>query len=92
MYLYVIGPNEGPQKIGLSENVQRRLKNLQTGHPHKLHIHHFEEVPRKQVRAIEKRIHTELNYKKLKGEWFDITKQEAIEFLIYFNILLNEER
>ena len=86
MFIYVIGPETGPQKIGISGDVNARLRNLQTGHPSKLFIHHIEEVKPKNVRLLEKKIHRELNHKKLKGEWFDLSAKEATEFLTYFVI------
>lgn len=84
MFLYVIGPIEGHQKIGFSKNVERRLKTLQTGNSNKLYIHHVEEVPDNRVRILETKIHRELNYKKKKGEWFDISSTEAKELLQFF--------
>ena len=86
MFLYVIGPREGPQKIGLSGDVAKRLQTLQTGFPEELFVHHTEEVSTKKVRLLEKKIHTELNYKRAKGEWFNLTPEEAKEFLIFFKI------
>jgi len=86
MIIYVIGPKEGPQKIGITKDLKARLRNIQTGHPSKLFVHHTEEVETNMVRPLEKKIHAELNYKKLKGEWFDLTPDEAKEFVIFFNI------
>lgn len=92
MFIYVIGPHEGPQKIGLSKNPERRLKNLQTGHPQSLVIHHKEPIDATVVRKLEKKIHLELNYKRMKGEWFNMTPQEATEFVIFFRIRYAEAK
>jgi hypothetical protein len=86
MFLYVIGTNERYQKIGFSANVERRLKSLQTGNPDKLAIHHVEPVPKEQVRLLERKIHKELSYYRLKGEWFNLTSQEAVD-LLKFNLI-----
>lgn len=91
MYIYVIGPKVGPQKIGITKDLKSRLKAIQTGNPDKLFIHHFEEVETKQVRPLEKKIHLELSYKKLKGEWFDLTPEEAVDFLTYFTIRYGDD-
>lgn len=91
MYIYVIGPPIGPQKIGISNDVNVRLKNLQTGNPERLVIHHIEEVTSKQVRLLEKAIHRDLNHKKLKGEWFDMTQDEAKDYVVFFNIRYGED-
>lgn len=77
-YIYVIGGNEKPYKIGITNNPARRLKNLQTGHPSKLKIHHIEPVPDNQVRLIEQTIHQTIKYRKTHGEWFDIELEDAI--------------
>lgn len=91
MYIYVIGPEVGPQKIGLSGDVEKRLQTLQTGYPGELFIHHKEPIDAKRVRALEKKIHTELNYKRVRGEWFDMTTKEAREYVIYFGIRYGED-
>jgi len=86
MFLYVIGTNERYQKIGFSANVDRRLKSLQTGNPDKLAIHHVEPVPKEQVRLLERKIHKDLAHYRLKGEWFNLTSQEAVD-LLKFNLI-----
>jgi hypothetical protein len=86
MFLYVIGTNERYQKMGFSANVERRLKSLQTGNPDKLTIHHVEPVPKEQVRLLERKIHKDLAHYRLKGEWFNLTSQEAVD-LLKFNLI-----
>lgn len=91
MFIYVIGPKEGPQKIGLSGDVEKRLSTLQTGSPVDLMIHHKEPVETKQVRKLEKKIHRELNHKRIKGEWFDYSPEDAKAFVIFFVIRYGED-
>lgn len=91
MFIYVIGPAVGPQKIGLSGDVEKRLATLQTGFPGDLIIHHKEPIEAKKVRLLEKKIHTELNYKRVRGEWFDFTPEEARDFVIFFAIRYGED-
>ena len=86
MFLYVIGTEGRFQKIGFSADVAKRLKSLQTGNPDKLAIHHVEPVPKEQVRLLERKIHKDLSHYRLKGEWFNLTSQEAID-LLKFNII-----
>lgn len=76
-YIYVIGPKEGFQKIGYSETPEKRLKSLQTGHPELLYIHHTIEVNKLKAKLIEKLIHRNINHKRTKGEWFNLTIDEA---------------
>lgn len=85
-YIYVIGNDTNRQKIGISRDVEKRLKTLQTGNPDKLKIHYKIECPYEKTRKLEKKIHTELNYKKLKGEWFNMTPDEAINYLEFARI------
>jgi Meiotically up-regulated gene 113 len=77
MYIYIIGNAIDKQKIGFTNDVVTRLKTLQTGNPDHLTIHHFEEVPASRVRLLERKIHKELNHKRIKGEWFNISPNEA---------------
>ena len=77
-YIYVIGGTEKPYKIGITNNLKRRLKDIQTGHPFKLHVHYSEEIPMEQVRLIEQNIHNTIRHKKTHGEWFDISLEDAI--------------
>lgn len=81
MFIYVIGGPGHRQKIGFSKNVDRRLRSLQTGNPAVLQIHHMEPVPEDRVRVLERKLHRELNHKRLKGEWFDIGPEDAVLFL-----------
>lgn len=81
MFLYVIGNNSNKQKIGFSKDVARRLKTLQTGNSEELLLHYYVPIPENKVRILEKKIHHELSYKRLKGEWFNITAEEAKSFL-----------
>lgn len=77
MFLYVIG-SENIQKIGYSNNVETRSQKLQTGNPERLVIHHKIEVPENRVRIMEKKIHSEMSYLRVRGEWFKTTPENAI--------------
>jgi hypothetical protein len=78
-YLYIIAASEaGPVKLGVSDQPARRLKQLQTGHPQVLTIFHQEEVSADLVYFLEHNLHTDIRYKRLRGEWFSMTVAEAI--------------
>lgn len=86
-YLYVIGNNDKLQKIGFSKDPSKRLKELQTGNPEQLYLHHSVDCGNiKKVRDMEKRVHLELSYKKLKGEWFSMSKEDAINYVEFARI------
>jgi len=66
--LYIIQMEESPYyiKIGRSKNVEKRLKQLQTGSGVKLRlVHVFKEMGYK-----EKELHNELRMYRTNGEWF----------------------
>jgi hypothetical protein len=78
-FIYVIAPHDSEKvKIGISDQPIRRLKQLQTGHPEILHIHHTEPVNRKDRAVLERLIHKQNGHLRLKGEWFAMTVKDAI--------------
>ena len=68
-------------KIGISKNVDKRLKQLQTGNPHKLKcIFRIESLEIKAAK-IEATIHQffkEANKKHVLNEWFNLTDDEVV--------------
>jgi hypothetical protein len=86
-YLYAIGPeNNGPIKIGFSKNPKRRIKSLQTSHPETLVIHCVVEFETDKAKYLERFIHRDINYKRTKGEWFDMSPEDAKGTLEFFRI------
>lgn len=77
MFIYVIG-SDTIQKIGYSKDVESRLITLQTGNPETLTIHHKITVLEHRVRILEKKIHQEMSYLRVRGEWFKTTPENAI--------------
>lgn len=79
-YIYVICEQiEGtPVKIGFSAAPEKRLRQLQTGHAGKLVLFHKEEVAESNVKALERVIHQELRHRKHRGEWFNLTPEDAV--------------
>lgn len=80
-FIYVIGEADSSRKsvkIGISQDPQDRLRQLQTGHPEKLSIHHLEPVEPARARIFERFIHDEIAYLRSHGEWFRLTPEEAI--------------
>ncbi|KAA1057171.1 GIY-YIG nuclease family protein [Azospirillum argentinense] len=73
--VYVIAGDTGPVKIGVSINPKNRLSSVQNGHPHKLALRHV--VPVAEAYRIEGAVHAALADKRLNGEWFDVTADEA---------------
>ena len=88
-YVYVIGPDKGPIKIGFTNNLENRLRTIQTGNPERIKIHYsIEFKSEKDMRAAEKKIHKSLSHKRKKGEWFNILPEDAKLELEYLEIIL----
>lgn len=75
--VYVIGPAGGPMKIGYANNAERRRDELQIGNHADLAIHCVARVPSETARQIEAGVHKRLADRNRRGEWFDVTVEEA---------------
>lgn len=77
-WVYVIAPvTKWPCKIGVSQDVRKRLRALQAFHWEELRLFHCRLHSR--VYNAEAFLHSQFKDRRLKGEWFDITTREAIE-------------
>jgi len=79
-FLYVIAPlshDNGPCKLGISTDPDRRVKQLQTAHPERLGVRYREPVDPEKVRLFEKLLHRDIGYLRCHGEWFELTVAEA---------------
>ena len=83
-YVYLIGEigNEGRYKIGSTraKDVNKRLKQLQTGNSSELYIKEsFEtEYPFK----VEKMLHNHFKSSNLMGEWFELSESDVEAFKV----------
>ncbi len=75
MYLYFIqaGGIEGPVKIGLSLDVERRIMELQVGNDKQLRLLKSLEIPDKTAKRVEGEFHYFFRHTGLRGEWFQPT-------------------
>lgn len=93
-YVYIIADEQGYVKVGISKHPEKRLKQLQTGHPTKLSLIFTEEFEctRDHLLKIEKEIHKDLrNFtKKVHGEWFLLQEDqlEKIKNTVIINRIL----
>lgn len=71
-FIYIITDGDNNFKIGVTKkDPEKRLKQLQTGHPKKLTIVSTFKVPAEKVFYLEKEAHKTVQYKYQKrGEWF----------------------
>ncbi len=87
-YVYVFakkghdGKMTGPVKVGMSKNVYKRLKNIQTSSPFPVEIAYMFAVPNNGVaRDVERAFHETQREKRAHGEWFDYEPVQAIHLL-----------
>lgn len=74
--IYFIKNKNNDIKIGRSENIEKRLKELQTGNSNNLKLLYFiKDVPE----SFEKHLHDICVRFKIQGEWF---QEKCIEFLL----------
>ena len=81
VYVYVV-ENEvtGSVKVGVSSSPKKRLSTLQTGTEHKLNLVHVSDAT---VVVSEKKVHELLNESCIRGEWFNVSTDEAISAVSY---------
>ena len=89
-YMYAVAyKKEGPVKIGISSNPDKRLKQLQTGSPEKLVLLVLRDFKEKRIaKFAESQIHTLLKYdghiSPSGNEWFSINTTWAQSILTEF--------
>lgn len=72
-YLYAIGREAGPVKIGVSDNPKGRLAEFQTACPFKIELLHAEVCESRASAFLDEAwAHRSLQEHRLWGEWFDI--------------------
>ena len=79
-YLYVIGAENGPIKIGITGNLTGRLSSIQTGCPFPAIIWFVKPIFSRALAAKhEQTIHMVYRERRLAGEWFDIDAEQGVE-------------
>jgi hypothetical protein len=81
VYLLKIINNDKPlYKIGYTtKSMNNRLKNIQTGCPHKIDI--VETYKSEYGKIIEKTLHNIFSHKKTHGEWFNLDLSDEVNFV-----------
>jgi hypothetical protein len=75
--IYIIGPEGGPFKIGWSADPQSRLTNIQVGQALTVQLWYHEPVEASLAPVIEKLIHKQIGHQRIRGEWFNLSLEEA---------------
>ncbi|AOP33813.1 hypothetical protein A0128_08135 [Leptospira tipperaryensis] len=74
-YLYIIADAKH-YKIGITQDVEARFRNLQTSTSSELKMVYSEKL--RDYQSLEKKIHKEFAHKRVKGEWFDLVDADII--------------
>jgi len=72
--LYIIRINEF-YKIGITQNIESRLKTIETNNPYKPELIFYEKVS--ESFEIEQFLHRKLKRKNIKNEWFKLSKKDV---------------
>jgi DNA-binding XRE family transcriptional regulator len=76
-YVYVIGPRNGPLKIGIAKNVETRRSIANVGNASYLFIHHKQLASSvDEAQTIELEAHHHFSQKHIRGEWFSLTEND----------------
>lgn len=91
MYLYIIESKEPLRtlyKIGITNDLEKRLRNIQTGNPYPVKYVYNQE--RKDASKIERWLHTQFHDYRMEGEWFNTITVEEIrkKIFLYNDVLL----
>ncbi|MCW0507539.1 GIY-YIG nuclease family protein [Aeromonas piscicola] len=87
--IYVIGPSNGPIKIGISDNTKNRRSILNVGNPNYLRIHYIHTATSEdEARRIEKELHYHYQSHHIRGEWFQLCSNDIPDVIHFFNSLI----
>lgn len=79
-FVYVIGREQGPVKVGISSSPRARLDALQTGCPFRLEILHMQKMRDRDHAIYHERVFHDVHaHIRLMGEWFKLPSDLAIE-------------
>lgn len=64
-------------KIGVARDIKERVRMLQLGNPADINLEHF--IPHTHPHIVERAAHTSLWARRIHGEWFRISTQDAFD-------------
>jgi hypothetical protein len=77
--IYAIESKLGYVKIGVTDNLKRRISGIQSGHPVKLKIITTWDLEDEELeRRVEQRLHRQLARYKTSGEWFKLSLEGRV--------------
>lgn len=84
--VYIIEANN-VYKVGITSNLERRIKQLQTGCSDVISLIAAIEIDISACNDIEKKIHRELSQSHLIGEWFDCGPEEMLRIIENYDFI-----
>lgn len=78
VYIICQEGGQSPVKIGISVKVDSRFSTLQAANPNRLQV--YKTFPYRTVtlaQKVERRVHSLLKERRIRGEWFDVSPEEA---------------
>lgn len=82
-YVYFIQSTNKLVKIGVTNNLSARLKQLQTGSPGKLKL--LGSIKTNDPYKLEKRLHNKYKNMRVNGEWFNVNEMQVEDELALHN-------
>lgn len=82
-FVYAIADGHGNVKIGVAEDIHKRIRQLQTGNPNRLYLIAFLRLcSRHQADRIERYAHSDNAEDRVNGEWFSMSDACATQALL----------
>lgn len=82
-FVYAVGDGHGNVKIGVAEDVHKRIRQLQTGNPNRLYLISFVCLAsRQQADRVEREAHSFYSHDRVSGEWFSLSDACATQALL----------
>lgn len=78
-YIYIISAGRGQLKVGIAQDIQKRMAQLQTGCPEHLRLVHQVPIVAIKAQRLEKALHRRLKRYRIRGEWFRLSAAFAIK-------------
>lgn len=75
-------------KVGITNNLEKRFKNIKTGNQYPTKIEYAEKIDKSiNIREMEDWLHSIFSKERMEGEWFNETSVKNIRKKIYFYLI-----
>lgn len=92
-FVYAIGDGHGNVKLGVADDVRKRIRQLQTGNPSRLYLVAFLTLYRRcDADRIEREAHRANATERKAGEWFSLSDSCAVQALLEASIACGLEQ